>query len=81
MAINNAMDQMTTNVEHVKKRTSEMLHVPYDNSYRLSNNKTLWTRTDVRKRRGLFVVGGLWVWDVHTTRSDELVLNLIAFIQ
>jgi two-component system sensor histidine kinase YesM len=41
MALSNALDQISTNVERVKKRTSEMLNVPYDISYRLSNDTRL----------------------------------------
>ncbi|MBB6670568.1 sensor histidine kinase [Cohnella nanjingensis] len=41
MALNNAIDQNTANVERVKKRTSDMLKVAYDISYRLYNDHRL----------------------------------------
>ncbi|MCC3374988.1 sensor histidine kinase [Cohnella sp. REN36] len=41
MALDNAVDQTTANVERVKKRTSDLLKVAYDISYRLYNDHRL----------------------------------------
>ena len=41
IVLNNALEQISGNVDRVKKRTGEMLNVPYDISYRLSNDKRL----------------------------------------
>jgi two-component system sensor histidine kinase YesM len=60
MAVNNAMDQITANVERVKKRTSEMLFVPYDISYRLSNNKRLETAANHQYESVYDVVEAYW---------------------
>jgi two-component system sensor histidine kinase YesM len=41
MAMANALEQITANVDRVKKRTGEMLNVPIDIAYRLSNDSRL----------------------------------------
>ncbi|KGE20456.1 sensor histidine kinase [Paenibacillus wynnii] len=41
VVLNNALEQISANVDRVKKRTGEMLNVPYDISYRISNDKRL----------------------------------------
>ncbi|MHA6530560.1 cache domain-containing sensor histidine kinase [Paenibacillus sp. BAC0078] len=41
MAMGNALEQITANVDRVKKRTGEMLSVPLDIAYRLSNDSRL----------------------------------------
>ncbi|AIQ42729.1 histidine kinase [Paenibacillus sp. FSL R5-0912] len=41
MALDNALEQITANVDRVKKRTGEMLNVPLDIAYRLSNDSRL----------------------------------------
>lgn len=41
MAMDNALKQVSANVDRVKKRTGEMLNVPLDISYRLSNDSRL----------------------------------------
>ncbi|WP_339219121.1 hypothetical protein [Paenibacillus sp. FSL H8-0332] len=41
MEMNNALKQITANVDRVKKTTSEMLNVPVDIVYRLSNDNRL----------------------------------------
>lgn len=41
MAMANALEQITSNVDRVKKRTSEMLNTPTDIAYRLSNDSRL----------------------------------------
>ncbi|MDQ0192129.1 sensor histidine kinase [Paenibacillus wynnii] len=41
VVLNNALEQISVNVDRVKKRTGEMLNVPYDISYRISNDKRL----------------------------------------
>ncbi|MBB3109546.1 two-component system sensor histidine kinase YesM [Paenibacillus phyllosphaerae] len=43
MAIGNAIDQAATNVDRVKKRTSEVVNVSYDIAYRLANDTRLET--------------------------------------
>ncbi|WP_306766070.1 hypothetical protein [Paenibacillus sp. IHB B 3415] len=44
MALDNALEQITANVDRVKKRTGEMLNVPLDIAYRLSNDSRGWRR-------------------------------------
>lgn len=41
MAMANALEQITANVDRVKKRTGEMLNIPLDIAYRLSNDSRL----------------------------------------
>jgi two-component system sensor histidine kinase YesM len=41
MALENAMEQTTTNVERVKARTAELINVAYDSSYRMANDRRL----------------------------------------
>lgn len=41
MAMANALEQITSNVDRVKKRTGEMLNTPTDIAYRLSNDSRL----------------------------------------
>lgn len=41
MAFNNAMEQASTNVDRIKKRTEEVIRVSLDISYRLSNDARL----------------------------------------
>ncbi|WP_199614193.1 sensor histidine kinase [Paenibacillus alkalitolerans] len=41
MALNNATEQTSMNVERVKKRTSEVINVAYDSAYRLANDERL----------------------------------------
>ncbi|MFB9330152.1 sensor histidine kinase [Paenibacillus aurantiacus] len=43
MALGNAMEQTETNVERVKKRTSEVVSISYDTAYRLANDARLET--------------------------------------
>ncbi|MFC5467682.1 sensor histidine kinase [Cohnella suwonensis] len=48
MALGNAMDQTSTNVQRVKARTAELMNVAYDSSYRLANDERLETVTNRR---------------------------------
>jgi two-component system sensor histidine kinase YesM len=43
MALGNATKQNTTNVERVKARTSELINIAYDSSYRMANDSRLET--------------------------------------
>lgn len=48
MALENAMDQTSTNVQRVKARTQELLNVAYDSSYRMANDERLATVSNKR---------------------------------
>jgi two-component system sensor histidine kinase YesM len=41
MALENAMEQTSTNVDRVKARTAELINVAYDSSYRMANDGRL----------------------------------------
>lgn len=60
MALNNALEQITANVDRVKKRTGEMLNVPYDISYRLSNDQRLEEAANYRYETVYDVVQAYW---------------------
>lgn len=60
MALNNALEQITANVERVKKRTGDMLNVPYDISYRLSNDNRLEEAANHRYETVYDVVRAYW---------------------
>lgn len=48
MALENAMDQTSTNVQRVKARTQELLNVAFDSSYRMANDERLATVSNKR---------------------------------
>ncbi len=48
MALDNAMEQTTTNVQRVKERTQELIDVAYDSSYRMANAAGLETVSSTR---------------------------------
>lgn len=60
MAMNNALKQITANVDRVKKRTSEMLNVPVDIVYRLSNDSRLEEAANHRYESVYDVVQAYW---------------------
>ncbi|WP_379127406.1 sensor histidine kinase [Paenibacillus sp. sgz500958] len=60
MALRNALEQITANVDRVKKRTGEMLNVPLDISYRLSNDSRLEEAANHRYESVYDVVEAYW---------------------
>jgi two-component system sensor histidine kinase YesM len=60
MALNNALEQITANVDRVKKRTGDMLNVPYDISYRLSSDNRLEEVANHRYESVYNVVQAYW---------------------
>ncbi|WHY22139.1 sensor histidine kinase [Paenibacillus sp. G2S3] len=60
MAMANALEQITANVDRVKKRTGEMLNVPIDIAYRLSNDSRLEEVANHRYESVYDVVEAYW---------------------
>lgn len=60
MALDNALEQITANVDRVKKRTGEMLNVPLDIAYRLSNDSRLEEAANHRYESVYDVVQAYW---------------------
>ncbi|KWX70655.1 sensor histidine kinase [Paenibacillus jilunlii] len=60
MAMDNALKQITSNVDRVKKRTGEMLDVPLDIAYRLSNDSRLEEAANHRYISVYDVVQAYW---------------------
>ncbi len=60
MAMGNALEQITANVDRVKKRTGEMLGVPLDIAYRLSNDSRLEEAANHRYVSVYDVVQAYW---------------------
>ncbi|WNS44173.1 sensor histidine kinase [Paenibacillus sp. MMS20-IR301] len=60
MALGNALEQITANVDRVKKRTGEMLNVPLDIAYRLSNDSRLEEAANHRYVSVYDVVQAYW---------------------
>lgn len=60
MAMGNALEQITANVDRVKKRTGEMLGVPLDITYRLSNDSRLEEAANRRYASVYDVVQAYW---------------------
>lgn len=60
MALGNALEQITANVDRVKKRTGEMLNVPLDIAYRLSNDSRLEEAANHRYESVYDVVQAYW---------------------
>ncbi len=60
MAMDNALKQITANVDRVKKRTGEMLDVPLDIAYRLSNDSRLEEAANHRYVSVYDVVQAYW---------------------
>ncbi|WP_340024729.1 sensor histidine kinase [Paenibacillus sp. FSL K6-1096] len=60
MAMNNALEQVAANVDRVKKRTSEMLNIPLDIAYRLSNDSRLEEAANHRYESVYDVVQAYW---------------------
>ncbi|WP_379161480.1 sensor histidine kinase [Paenibacillus sp. sgz5001063] len=60
MAMDNALKQITANVDRVKKRTGEMLNVPLDIAYRLSNDSRLEEAANHRYVSVYDVVQAYW---------------------
>ncbi|OKP95281.1 sensor histidine kinase [Paenibacillus sp. P46E] len=60
MAMGNALKQITANVDRVKKRTGEMLNVPLDIAYRLSNDSRLEEAANHRYVSVYDVVQAYW---------------------
>ncbi|MBW4084303.1 sensor histidine kinase [Paenibacillus sp. S150] len=60
MAMGNALEQITANVDRVKKRTGEMLSVPLDIAYRLSNDSRLEEAANHRYVSVYDVVQAYW---------------------
>lgn len=60
MAMDTALEQITANVDRVKKRTGEMLNVPLDIAYRLSNDSRLEEAANHRYESVYDVVQAYW---------------------
>lgn len=60
MAMANALEQITANVDRVKKRTGEMLNIPLDIAYRLSNDSRLEEVANHRYESVYDVVEAYW---------------------
>lgn len=60
MAMDNALEQITANVDRVKKRTGELLNVPLDIAYRLSNDSRLEEAANHRYESVYDVVQAYW---------------------
>ncbi|KWX76180.1 histidine kinase [Paenibacillus riograndensis] len=60
MAMDNALKQITANVDRVKKRTGELLDVPLDIAYRLSNDSRLEEAANHRYVSVYDVVQAYW---------------------
>lgn len=60
MAMNNALKQVAANVDRVKKRTGEMLNIPLDIAYRLSNDSRLEEAANHRYESVYDVVQAYW---------------------
>ncbi|ASA21525.1 cache domain-containing sensor histidine kinase [Paenibacillus donghaensis] len=60
IAMGNALEQITANVDRVKKRTGEMLGVPLDIAYRLSNDSRLEEAANYRYMSVYDVVEAYW---------------------
>ncbi|AIQ18349.1 histidine kinase [Paenibacillus sp. FSL H7-0357] len=60
MAMGNALEQITANVDRVKKRTGELLGVPLDIAYRLSNDSRLEEAANHRYESVYDVVKAYW---------------------
>ena len=76
MAMNNALEQVTANVDRVKKRTGEMLNVSLDISYRLSNDSRLGEAANRRYESVYEVVKAYWEYrdfrDFVSLYSNEI---------
>lgn len=71
MALGNAREQTVTNVERVKKRTSEVVSISYDTAYRLANDTRLET---VANRRYDSVYEVVKAYKEYTDFRDNLRL-------
>jgi len=60
MAMANAQEQISSNVDRVKKRTGEMLNIPLDIAYRLSNDSRLEEAANHRYETVYDVVEAYW---------------------
>ncbi|WP_058303604.1 sensor histidine kinase [Gorillibacterium timonense] len=60
MAMDNTLKQITANVDRVKKRTGEMLNIPLDIAYRLSNDSRLEEAANHQYESVYDVVKGYW---------------------
>ena len=60
MAMDNALEQVAANVDRAKKRTGEMLNVPIDIAYRLSNDSRLEEAANQHYETVFDVVKAYW---------------------
>ncbi|MEX1029426.1 MAG: sensor histidine kinase [Paenibacillaceae bacterium] len=58
MALNNATEQNSTNVERVKARTAELINITFDSAYRMANDSRLETVSNRRYETVYEVVQG-----------------------
>lgn len=79
MAMDNALEQITANVDRVKKRTGEMLGVPLDIAYRLSNDSRLEEAANHRYESVYDVVQAYW--DYPDFREFVLLYSEISSIR